>query len=149
MEQLKFYKIRDVKSPTKGFSLDAGIDFYVPNDFDKWVMPHTDILIPSGIKVCIPEGYCLIAFDKSSIATKLKLRAVAGVIDQSYSGEICIGMFNDNDEAVHIVPGQKIVQFCLLPVPQVNLIEVDEHEYTKAMAYSERGEGGFGSTGAF
>ena len=149
MEQLKFCKVREVKSPTKAHSNDAGIDFYIPNDFDEWVMPHSDVLIPSGIKVCIPDGYCLIAHDKSGVAAKLKLHVFGGVIDQQYSGEIVIGLFNNNDESVHLVPGQKIVQFCLLPVPQVEITEVDENEYKRLMENSDRGEGGFGSTGAF
>ena len=78
--EIKFCKVRDVKTPNKGHTEDAGIDFFIPNDFKEQVLhPSEDILIPSGIKAIIPNGWCMIAFNKSGVATKMKLRAGACV----------------------------------------------------------------------
>ena len=64
---MKFTKIRDVKSPQRANSTDAGIDFFIPNDWDdtdlmhehKTLLPGQSVLIPSGIKVNVPEGFAL------------------------------------------------------------------------------------------
>ena len=78
--RLYFCKVRDVKSPAKAHPFDAGFDFFIPNDYGRRILPPgTDILIPSGIKVDVPEGYALIAMNKSGIATKQKLRTGACV----------------------------------------------------------------------
>ena len=82
MENVRLYfcKVRDVKSPVKAHPFDAGFDFFIPNDFGRRILPPgADILIPSGIKVDVPEGYALIAMNKSGIATKQKLRTGACV----------------------------------------------------------------------
>ena len=66
---MKFCKVRNVKSPVRGTGKAAGIDFFVPNNFSAIIGPHSDLLIPSGIKVEIPEGYMLMAADKSGVVT--------------------------------------------------------------------------------
>ena len=69
---MKFAKIRNVKSPVRGTGKAAGIDFFVPNFGSNKgfiVNPGTDVLIPSGIKMEIPEGYMLMAADKSGVVT--------------------------------------------------------------------------------
>ena len=80
---LKFAKIRKVKSPIRGHSLDAGIDFFIPEEtLDEICLPpHTRICIPSGIKVNIPKGWALVAHNKSSIAHGLGIHTMADVID--------------------------------------------------------------------
>lgn len=71
---LKFTKTKNVKSPVRGHDTDAGIDFFIPEDFKQTVLkPGEDVLIDSGIKVIIPEGYALIFKEKSGVATKKKL----------------------------------------------------------------------------
>lgn len=70
---LKIARTRNVKMPTRGTSGSAGIDFYVPNDYPEslcTVMPGERFFIPSGIKAKVPEGYALIAFNKSGVALK-------------------------------------------------------------------------------
>lgn len=143
---MKFAKIRDVKSPCRGHANDAGIDFFVPNDFEPVVLaPHESINIPSGIKAAIPSGYALIAFNKSGVAVKKGLDVGASVIDESYQGELHLHMTNTTNDYVTINPGEKIVQFILLPVNYEMPEEVSEDSlFTEK---SERGEGGFGSTG--
>ena len=67
---MKIQKVRDVKTPTRGTSLSAGIDFYIPNDLGSIVVNSDhDVLIPSGIKAKLPHGYMLVAFEKSGVVT--------------------------------------------------------------------------------
>ena len=132
--------------PSRAHSLDAGIDFYVPSDFTiTKVAPQNSIKIPSGIKVDIPQGYALIAFNKSGVCTTLGLVAGACVIDSGYQGEIHIHLINASRKDVFITPDMKIIQFILIPVSDVMTEECDLEElYDKQ---SERSSGGFGSTG--
>lgn len=161
---IKYSKIRDVKSPSRGTAQSAGVDFFVPNDWNngqpRVVLPGDRVLIPSGIKVNIPIGHALIAFNKSGVATKTGLIVGACVVDEDYQGEIHISMINTNETKeymadgnyvtdtgiVTITPGEKLVQFLLIPVNYANTLEVlTEELYTES---TERGEGGFGSTGS-
>ena len=107
---MKFAKIRNVKSPVRGTGKAAGIDFFVPNfgsNKDFIVNPGTDVLIPSGIKMEIPEGYMLMAADKSGVVTSKWACLGAGrtpkaeafesivilgakIVDEDYQGEIHI-----------------------------------------------------------
>ena len=68
---MKILKVREVKTPSRAHSNDAGIDLFIPEDFLSQVLnPGQSVLIPSGIKARVPEGYALIAFNKSGIAAK-------------------------------------------------------------------------------
>jgi dUTP pyrophosphatase len=141
---MKILKCRNVKTPSRGTSKSAGIDFYVPNDIDAISLePGQDALIPSGIKVNVPKGHALIAFNKSGIATKSKLIKGAEVVDEDYTGEIHIHVFNAGRGLSVITPGQKLIQFILIPVNYEGVEEVVELDSIE----TERGEGGFGSTG--
>ena len=141
---MKIAKIRDVKTPTRGTPKSAGIDFYVPNDFISTIVkPNSAIKIPSGIKAEVPEGYALIAFNKSGVALK-GLSIGASVVDEDYQGEINLHVFNHLDIDITINPGDKLVQFILIPVFYATVVEVLLQDlFTRS---SERGEGGFGST---
>jgi dUTP pyrophosphatase len=165
---MKFAKIRDVKSPCRGTKKSAGIDFFVPNyseDFLKvfqkknptcpndkegfFVRPHTMVLIPSGIKCAVPEGYGLFVDNKSGVSTKKGLTFMARTIDEDYEGELHISLLNATNDAVKILWGEKIVQMILIEMnyelPEECTIE-ELQEIFKSRN-SERGEGGFGSTG--
>lgn len=146
--EIKFSKTKNVKSPTRGTSQSAGIDFFIPDDWNDGLSlcmnPNTSVLIPSGIKVNVPEGYALIAFNKSGIATKKNLQVGACVVDEDYQGEVHIHMTNVGKEPVTIAPGDKIVQFILLPVLYAQPVEVPIKELYEQE--TERGAGGFGST---
>lgn len=147
-DRLYFCKVRDVKSPVKAYYTDAGFDFFIPNDFGKRILPPgSDILIPSGIKVDVPEGYALIAMNKSGIATKMKLRTGACCVDTGYRSEVHIHLFNDGPYDVVLDGGMKIIQFVLVKIGTHQSYEISPEEYEKRMEDSERGEGGFGSTG--
>ena len=160
---MKFSKVRDVKSPERGTPKSAGIDFFVPNDFSRIALfPGEDALIPSGIKADIPKNYMLMAADKSGVVTSTEAcRKInrtpkkgafnsviiigAKIIDEDYQGEIHIHLINVGHHIVQINPGMKIAQFILVPVSYEGLEEVPEDKlFANA---TERGEGGFGSTG--
>ena len=102
-------------------------------------------MIPSGIKVNVPEGYALIAFNKSGVATKKGLQVGACVVDCGYQGEIHIHLVNVGQEFAQLNPGDKVVQFVLIKLGDPVIQQVSEDDlYEKE---SNRGEGGFGSTG--
>lgn len=141
-EQIKFLKIRDVKSPTRAYEFDAGIDFYVP-EFNKLFLddllsknedkdltmgkdddgeyialpPQSRVMIPSGIKSRMAQpGRALIAANKSGVATKHGLVFGAQVVDYTYKGEIHLSLINTSWDDVKLRPGMKILQFLEMPV---------------------------------
>lgn len=149
---MKFTKVRDVKSPTRGTSMSAGLDFYVPNDVETYgekaihLPPGDSILIPSGIHVNIPKGYALIAMNKSGVATRKGLVVGACVIDEDYQGEVHLHVINSSRTISLIEPGEKLVQMLLVPVSYVLPTEVESLSDLYS-SETERGSGGFGSTG--
>jgi len=149
VQDLKFSKLRDVKPPTRGTEKSAGIDFFIPEDYNDGqemkINPQSSVLIPSGIKVNIPEGYALIAFNKSGIATKKGFYVGAAVVDEDYQGEMHIHFTNVGDKPAFIKGGDKIMQFILIPVLYAKVEEVMLEDLYEAE--SVRGAGGFGSTG--
>ena len=143
---MKFTRIRDVKIPTRANQTDAGIDFFVPNDQESMVLkPQESCLIPSGVKVNVPEGYALIAFNKSGIAVNKKMHVGACVVDCGYQGEVHINLTNVGLIDQTINPGDKIVQFVLIPLASPYIEERTEDELYSEK--SNRGSGGFGSSG--
>tara|TARA_R100001163_G_scaffold59465_1_gene48237 strand:- start:3879 stop:4319 length:441 start_codon:yes stop_codon:yes gene_type:complete len=145
---MKIIKIKEVKTPERK-GKNAGIDFFIPSSFKKrYLKPNKQIIIPSGIKVKIPEGYCLIAFNKSSIAAKYNLQVGACLIDENYTGEIHINLFNVGNKSILLKPDQKIIQFVMLKpnYTDITLFQKEEDIFKKS-DYIERGSKGFGSTG--
>ena len=142
---MRISKIKDVKTPERGTSRSAGIDFFVPNDFDETVLgAGKHIRIGSGVRADVPPGYMLCAFNKSGVALA-GLSVGACVVDEDYQGEISLHLFNETDADIVIKPGQKLVQFILIPIFYDNIEVVDDSEmHTET---TERGCGGFGSTG--
>jgi dUTP pyrophosphatase len=141
---MKIQKIKPVKTPIRGTSKSAGIDFYTPDDMEPILLgPGQDALIPSGIKVQVPPGYALIAFNKSGIATKNKLTKGAEVVDEDYTGEIHIHVFNSGKTTTLINPSQKLIQFILIKMNYDSIEVVESLDDIE----TERGSGGFGSTG--
>ena len=150
---VKMAKTRDVKVPSRANSgADAGIDFFVPNNWNSGetliLKPGQSVKIPAGIKVEVPAGYALIFFNKSGVAAKRSLIVGACVIDHGYSGEVHINMINVGEEEQTIAPGEKIVQGILIPVVTFETLTVPEDElYRDIHVAGGRGAGGFGSTG--
>ena len=150
---LKMAQTRDVKIPQRANSgADAGLDFFVPNDWNGGetliLAPGQSVKIPAGIKAEVPAGFALIFFNKSGVAAKRSLIVGACVIDHGYAGEVHINMINVGDTEQTIAPGEKIVQAILIPVITFETITVPEDElYRDIHVAGSRGAGGFGSTG--
>lgn len=139
---MKFIKCRSVTTPHYSTPGSNGLDFYVPDDFAEFCLnPNQVVKIPSGIKVQLPNEYALLATNRSSVGSK-GVVVGATLVDSDYRGEIHISLVNSGNEPFIIHPGAKIVQFCYIHIPQVELEEVDEFD-----DITERGGGGFGSTG--
>jgi len=146
VSELKFIKVKNVKSPIRGTAQSAGIDFFIPDEFETIVLlPGESCFIPSGIKVNVPSGHALVAFNKSGVSVKKNLHVGACVVDEDYQGEVHLNLTNTGNQPQIIERGDKITQFILLPVNYAIPKEVEPKDlYTES---SERGEGGFGSTG--
>ena len=168
--ELKYTRIRDVKSPVRGTSEAAGIDFFVPNYNEKFeadfreknpeinfavfkdvmeitLEPGQRVLIPSGIKTWMTPGTALIAANKSGVASKKGLIFGAQVVDSDYAGEVHISVINTSNNEVIIKTGEKLIQFIHTPVLLTPAEEVDEFMFNALHDKSQRGTGGFGSTG--
>ena len=142
---MKYSKLREVKTPNRGTSESAGIDFYIPVGEDVLIKPQDKALIPSGIKMDIPNGTMFQVMNKSGVAVKKGLIVGACVVDSDYQGEIMFNVWNVSKNAVALESGAKIVQMVLVPILLPTLEEVDlDNLFTND---SERGSGGFGSTG--
>jgi dUTP pyrophosphatase len=145
---LRYATTRDVKDPQRGHWPDAGIDFFIPNDFDAMTLaPGENVLIPSGVKVEIPPGYMGLFLNKSGVASKKELLIGAQVIDPYYAGEVHIDLHNVGKNRVELRPGDKIVQMILVPISHCQLTLSDETDlYSDYVTDEFRGKNGFGST---
>ena len=128
------------KMPYRAFSGDAGYDLFSRED--AVIYPSSGGLFDTGVHVAIPEGYVGFLKSKSGLNVKHSIQS-EGVIDSGYTGSIHVKLFNHGSKAVTIEKGQKISQLVLLPIITPELELVDSLEET------ERGSGGFGSTGKF
>jgi len=153
---LKVNLLREgAKPPQRAYATDAGADvFFCPDSKslsncrmgegeDVWVSPRTSCVIPTGIKVEVPEGYMLEVKNKSGIASKRQLVVGACVIDSGYDGEVFINLHNIGNSTQVVKPGDKLAQVVLVPVNTCGF-EVVAGEINNN---TERGTGGFGSTG--
>ena len=147
---LKIFRMRDVKLPER-CGKNAGFDFFIPRDYNDGnnfiVDIGSSVLIPSGIKVKIPRGHALIAFNKSGISTKMELQVGACVVDENYTGEIHLHLINIGINPVELNPGMKILQFLLIKINYAIPMEIS-NEKDMLWNNKERGDGGFGSTGS-
>ena len=138
---MKVKKLSDrAQLPTKAHLGDLGYDLYANESAA--IFPSETKVVKTGIAIQFPEGYGGFIKDRSSVATKKGLFTVAGVIDNGYTGEICIALHNGTDSLIHVAPGEKIAQLVLIPTVDFKVEEVDE-----VISADQRGEGGFGSTG--
>lgn len=151
--------------PTKAHTTDACFDIYanlVGYTCYDWILNessgHVDLVeikdaiqikpgeavtVETGFSTEIPEGYFAPVFCRSGMGIKrnLRLSNSVGIIDSSYRGEWLVALYNDGKKSQIIKHGDRIAQFAILPVLDINLIETNE------LSDTERGSGGFGSTG--
>ena len=125
--------------PTKANNSDAGWDLYASED--AIIDPSKTELISTDISFAIPDGYVGLIWDRSGMAAKRGLHRFAGVIDSGYRGEVKVCLWNSADKYCIIHSGERIAQIIFQEVPQFSLKEVASLDDT------ERGEGGFGSSG--
>lgn len=133
------------KLPTRATSEAAGFDLYVDLKglSSVEIPPHKSAMLMTGISMAIPAGYFGGIFARSGLASKEGLRPsnCVGVIDSDYRGNIGVGLYNDSDETRTIYHEDRVAQLIIIPCPDVTL------EETETLPETERGAGGFGSTG--
>lgn len=131
----------NAKMPSKAYPSDAGFDVYTPINFT--VFPSETRIIKTGIKIELKEGWEAQIRNKSGIATKrhVIIPMGTGTIDANYRNEIMVPLRNLGDDIVEFAAGDKIAQMIIKKIPEVVLTE------GKVFTDTDRGEGGFGSTG--
>lgn len=143
--QIKIKKIKEnAVIPTRGSMQAAGYDLYACLETDKFdIAPHRTEKIGTGLSIAVPDGYFGAIFARSGLALKQGLRPAncVGVADSDYRGEYIVALHNDTDEIKTVENGERIAQLVIMPYLSVQFIETDSLDET------ERGSGGFGSTG--
>lgn len=131
-------------TPSYAYETDSGFDLYSTEE--KYIEPFGRELIPTGLHFDIPENYEIQIRSKSGLALKQGLMVLnsPGTIDQGYTGEIQVILFNTTKTTVKIEKGQKIAQAVVCPILTSNWIEIKEVD---SVEKKDRGDNGFGSTG--
>ena len=134
---------RDLPLPERGSDLAAGWDLRAAVEADLVIAPGGHTAVPTGLQLAIPAGWEGQVRPRSGLAAKLavSLTNSPGTIDADYRGEIRVLMINHGVEPFTIRRGDRIAQLVFAPVPEVEWLEVEQLRGT------ERGDGGFGSSG--
>ena len=136
------------KNLAEGFALpvyahegDAGLDLRITQPVT--LEPMQKCVVGCGLAVEIPNGCVGLVFPRSGLAAKhgITLSNSVGVIDSGYRGEVCAALVNQSRETVKLDAGTRVCQLVVMPYVPCDLVEVDE------LSDTERGDGGFGSTG--
>lgn len=145
MGVLKIKKVREnAIIPKRATSGSAGMDLYACIDAPIELNPGDRVMVPTGIAIALPSADLVaLIFARSGLAVKkgVNLSNSVGVIDSDYRGEIQVGLINQSKEAYTLEAGERIAQLVVMPVCLLEPQQVEELDDT------ERGEGGFGSTG--
>lgn len=142
--EIKIKKLTETATiPTCGTAESAGYDLYGDNDDVIQIAPHSTVKIPTGIAMAIPNGYFGAVYARSGLATKKGLRPsnCVGILDADYRGNVIVALHNDTDELMEVNPHERIAQLIIQKFEHIVFNEVEELDET------ERGVGGFGSTG--
>ncbi len=145
MNNLKIMKVREnAKIPQRATGGSAGLDLCACIEAPLTIPARGSAVIPTGIAISLPSAeLAAFVFARSGLAIKhgIGLLNGVGVIDSDYRGEICVGLVNQFDETYQITPGERIAQMIVMPVSLLPVLEAESLDET------ERGSGGFGSTG--
>lgn len=143
-QQVRIKKLHpDAVIPTYGTPFAAGADLYACMDSAVTIEPGQTQFIHTGLAVEIPVGFAGLVYARSGLACKKGIAPAnkVGVIDADYRGEIMVALHNHSSEAVTIESKERIAQLVITPFLTAQFEETDE------LGDTERGEGGFGSTG--
>jgi dUTP pyrophosphatase len=134
----------DAVFPKYAYPSDSGFDLHSTQDLT--IGPFGRILVPTGIKVSFQEGYEIQVRPKSGLAIKQGLTVLntPGTVDQGYTGEIQVIVFNTNNYTVMIPKGMKVAQAVLCPVINGKYVKFEQVD---TLNEKDRGDNGFGSTG--
>lgn len=138
-------KLNDkAKLPCRATADSAGADLCACIDDDIALMPGERRLIPTGIAIAVPTGFGGFVFPRSGLSSKfgVSLANCVGVIDSDYRGEVKVPVINHSSEPYTIKAGERIAQLVIMPV------DLCEYGFSDDLDKTERGEGGFGSTGS-
>lgn len=132
----------DMLLPAYALAGDAGADLKSAEALT--LQPGARAMVATGIRIALPEGYAAFVVPRSGLAVRHGISIVnsPGTVDAGYRGEIKVPLINlDPNEPFHIEVGDRIAQLIVMPVSRAEFVRVEE------LQDSERGEGGFGSTG--
>ena len=131
------------KLPTFGSAEAAGADLYACLDADVTIAPGETAFIPTGLAMELPRGFVGLIYARSGLACKQGLAPAnkVGVIDSDYRGEFIVALYNHGKEPQTVSHGERVAQLVITPVLVPSYMEVQELNDT------QRGAGGFGSTG--
>ena len=137
-------KLKDnAQLPTRGSAYAAGYDLYACLDEAIEIKAGETVKVGTGLSIAVPEGYFGAIFARSGLAAKEGLRPAncVGVADSDYRGEYIVALHNDSNVTRTVTPNERIAQLVIMPFLSVTFEEAQELDET------ERGAGGFGSTG--
>jgi dUTP pyrophosphatase len=140
--QVNFVRLdRELPVPSNAHIGDAAVDLH--SRVDLTLQPGERSAVPTGIAVSIPDGFAGLVLPRSGHAHRHGIGVVngPGLIDSGYRGEISVLLINHGEKDVSFARGDRIAQLAIVPVPTVEWTEVETLDET------ERGEGGFGSSG--
>ena len=146
MKTVNVKRIRDnAVIPAKGSGSAAGYDLYACMDKPVFIRPSETVMIGTGLALELPDGTFGAVVARSGIAVKRGLAPAnkIGVIDSDYRGECMVALHNHSAETQWVNPDERIAQLLVLPYVDVDFVE------SKDLSETERGEGGFGSTGVY
>jgi dUTP pyrophosphatase len=142
--ELQVRRLRpDAAVPASAYAADAGLDLASCEHLE--LRPGERAVVPTGLALAIPAGYAGFVQPRSGLAARHGISIVnaPGLIDAGYRGEVFVILVNtDPSRSFLVEPGMRIAQLVVLPVPGVDVVEVDE------LPVSERGVRGHGSSGA-
>ncbi len=130
---------KEIELPAFAHAHDAAIDLRSAED--GIMQPMEKKVFKTGLAFAIPQGYAGLIWDRSGLAAKNSIKTMAGVIDAGYRGEVGVVLINLGKEAFKVERGMRIAQMLFHPILNASLHETEELDDT------ERGAGGFGSTG--
>lgn len=144
MEKIAVKKLREgAILPTFGSAQAAGADLYACLEQDVTIAPGETAFVPTGLAMELPRGYAGLIYARSGLACKRGLAPAnkVGVVDSDYRGEFIVALHNHGTQPQTISSGERIAQLVVTPVLIPEYIEVE------TLSETDRGAGGFGSTG--